>query len=798
MFTFGMSSAQAATIIVNDASDSLHDPGCANSGTGTCTLRDAMTFGNANNGPDEIHFDIAGVGVHTITLDANLPAVAGQLTIDGYTQTGSHPNTNGPGLGDNAVLLIEINGNGKECLALSGPFNTVRGLVINRCGGIGVSAFFIGDSVVEGNFIGTDPTGQLPRPNAGGIVVSDSQFLAPPTFVIGGSTPGARNVISGNRGFGVVFDFTSLKQPKPIIRGNFIGTDATGTTAVSNGGSGIAIGGSYPVVSAGEISGNVVSGNAGRGIELQETSNADIHGNLVGTDVSGTLPLGNGSTGVWISDSAEFGTMSGHLEIDANTIAFNGSGDPIGGGIVNISELTQQYFSDPTILGNSIFDNTSDGSVADRGLGIDLQAYGPSPNDGCNDAGEGRRSQNFPVLTAALASGTTIRIQGALDSTPATSFRIEFFASPTCDPAGYGEGKNFLGFTEVATDESCNAEFDVSLPVAVPPGEYVTATATDASTSEFSPCQVATDAPVGILSIAPSSGPAIGGVSVMIHGKGFQAGASASFGGIPTGGTAFGSATQLSTAAPPLPPGTLNDVVITNPDSSSATLPKGWMADFSDVEQSYLFHGAVERIFREGITAGCGDGDYCPEDLVNRGQVSAFIARALAGGSANVPSSGTVDGHAYSCQPGGFSLFDDVSPTDAFCKHAHYLAAQHVTVGCSPTLFCPGVIVSRENMAALVAKALVAPGGGAAVPLAYTDSATGRSYDCGPGSAPSDQYFADVPSADPYCKHVHFLWAKGIVSGCGDEPPQYCTASGVDRGAMAKYLANAFVPVAGP
>ena len=72
---------------------------------------------------------------------------------------------------------------------------------------------------------------------------------------------------------------------------------------------------------------------------------------------------------------------------------------------------------------------------------------------------------------------------------------------------------------------------------------------------------------------------------------------------------------------------------------------------------------------------------------MTRGQVAAFIARAMAGGGGNVPASGVADGRPYSCVSGGVSLFGDVPPTDPFCKHVHYLAAQHVTLGCSPTAF---------------------------------------------------------------------------------------------------------------
>src|SRR5262245_66377793 len=49
----------AAAVVVNDSSDALHSPGCATTGTGTCTLRDAITFANSNAGSDAIHFTIA-------------------------------------------------------------------------------------------------------------------------------------------------------------------------------------------------------------------------------------------------------------------------------------------------------------------------------------------------------------------------------------------------------------------------------------------------------------------------------------------------------------------------------------------------------------------------------------------------------------------------------------------------------------------------------------------------------------------------------------------------------------------
>ena len=96
--------------------------------------------------------------------------------------------------------------------------------------------------------------------------------------------------------------------------------------------------------------------------------------------------------------------------------------------------------------------------------------------------------QNFPVLTAAAGNGVDrVTVDGSLNSTADTQFRIEFFASTTADPTGYGEGERYLGFATVTTDGSGNATFSETLVAPVADGEFVTATATDASgnTSEF-------------------------------------------------------------------------------------------------------------------------------------------------------------------------------------------------------------------------------------------------------------------------------------------------------------------------
>jgi hypothetical protein len=211
---------------------------------------------------------------------------------------------------------------------------------------------------------------------------------------------------------------------------------------------------------------------------------------------------------------------------------------------------------------------------------------------------------------------------------------------------------------------------------------------------------------------------------------------------------------------------------------------------FADVSRSHLFYEKIETLLHAGITSGCTPRTYCPSDAVSRSQMAIFVAKAVAGSGSRIPDSGSIDGRDYECHYGiGTSLFADVAPGDIFCKHVHYLGIQNITLGCSAWNYCPHPFVTRGEMAVFIARAMVAPGGGSAVPASYgPDPATGLSYSCEAGSP--NLHFADVFVSDSFCKHVHFLWAKGIISGCS--ATEYCPADQVSRGAMAKFLGNAF------
>src|ERR1700683_2564663 len=168
----------ANTVVVTNA---------ASSGAGT--LSDALNnllFDTTNT----IAFDIPGGGVHTILVSAELYAQDNTI-IDGYTQPGSQPNslTNG----DNAGLLIELRANYElPNFALElGTGWVVAGLVINGFSSGAISA--VGGDVIQGNFLGTDPSGTIAEGNENqGVFVT--MYGTGGTVQIGGTSPADRNL----------------------------------------------------------------------------------------------------------------------------------------------------------------------------------------------------------------------------------------------------------------------------------------------------------------------------------------------------------------------------------------------------------------------------------------------------------------------------------------------------------------------------------------------------------------------------------------------------------------------------
>ena len=324
-------------------------------------------------------------------------------------------------------------------------------------------------AVVQGNRIGTNAGGNAAVTNFFGIRIHES-----PDVLIGGPTAGARNVISGNTAWGIYAESDGVR-----IQGNYLGTDAKGSTAIPNG-TGISLLGDGNIVGGSRTgAGNVISAS-GTGVSVQAGAGNLVAGNRIGTSADGTKALGNGD-GIFIGFNGAHDSLIGGTAPGAgNVIAFSTRfAIAIGG------DAAAQH---ETIRGNSIHDNA--------GLGIDMitctcpGGTGITPND-ADDPDIGPNGfQNFPEITAATTDADGTTVSGTLDSTPNTTFLIDVYASDEADDSGNGEGTVYLGATRTQTNASGDATFAEVFPLVG--GDVVAATATpedgpDAgSTSEFS------------------------------------------------------------------------------------------------------------------------------------------------------------------------------------------------------------------------------------------------------------------------------------------------------------------------
>ncbi len=141
--------------------------------------------------------------------------------------------------------------------------------------------------------------------------------------LIGGTSTSARNIISGNNQSGIAIDGTNATANS--VQGNFVGTDVTGTVVLGNFFNGVSIIGSPNNVIGGTGSGagNVISGNSQRGIyigDIQATGNK-VQGNLIGTDSAGQFDRGNAFAGVWIESPGN--VVGGSNAITRNVISGN-------------------------------------------------------------------------------------------------------------------------------------------------------------------------------------------------------------------------------------------------------------------------------------------------------------------------------------------------------------------------------------------------------------------------------------------------------------------------------------------
>ncbi len=168
-----------------------------------------------------------------------------------------------------------------------------------------------------------------------------------------------------------------------------------------------------------------------------------------------------------------------------------------------------------------------------------------------------------------------------------------------------------------------------------------------------------------------------------------------------------------------------------------------WVGTFADDDES-VFEGDIEWLFTSGITQGCSDTLFCPDDPVTRGQMAAFIGRAQ-----NLPA-----------DDGDYFTDDDSS---VFEGDIDALAASGVTQGCTPTRFCPDDVVTRGQMAAFLTRAYNLP------------------------AADSD-FFTD-DDGTVFESDINRLAASGITAGCSGS--SFCADEPITRGQMAAFLRRA-------
>ena len=261
-----------------------------------------------------------------------------------------------------------------------------------------------------------------------------------------------------------------------------------------------------------------------------------------------------------------------------------------------------------------------------------------------------------------------------------------------------------------------------------------------------------------------TSGAAAGGTPVQIVGNQFLPGASVSVGGTFVGGTVR-NGNLMTATMPARTAGSLSDVVVTNAGGAQATLAFAWFADFNDVPQANPFHAPVERMVRDGITAGCTGGNYCPDMAITRAQMAVFLLRAKHNGG-YVPPAATGN------------VFFDVHVNDFAADWIEQLYAEGITGGCAPAspgtgnlpLYCPNNSVTRAQMAVFLLKVY-----------------HGLSY----VPPPATGVFADVdPLANVFAAWIEELARLQVTVGCGGN--LYCPDASVTRGQMAVFMTKAF------
>ncbi len=325
-------SVEAAIFTVSNTSDS-----------GPGSLRHAIDDANLAPDHDTIVFNITPPTPASIAPGSPLPALTSPVLIDGTTQPGY--------AGEPIVGLVGTGAGTASGLVLQGGNSEVRGLFINRFSGNGIQ-IQSQSNVVSGCFIGTSPAGTARLPNnAAGVAILSARHNR-----IGGTNSGERNILSGNQTGLWIAGNTATGN---VAQGNFIGTDITGTTNLGNGNNGVLLSAPGNIIGGTiAVARNIISGNGQSGVYLNDAfaSNNWVCGNFIGTKANGTAALSNTVDGVTIFRAAR-NLIGGSNPGARNIISGNGERGvylfAMGGGTVNGNRIEGNFIgADATGLAN--------------------------------------------------------------------------------------------------------------------------------------------------------------------------------------------------------------------------------------------------------------------------------------------------------------------------------------------------------------------------------------------------------------------------------------------------------------
>ncbi len=397
----------------------------------------------------------------------------------------------------NALNGVNDNGSGNTY----GGTTAGLGNVISGNGEVGIVS--TGDITIEGNYIGTDATGNAALGNgptySGGTGIACNELLNATsiTAVI------SNNLVSGDND-GISVSRVQGSQSTYTISNNLIGTNAAGTAKIGNAGTGLTLNS----VENATVQNNVISANY-EGVSFTTSTastvlqNVVLQGNLIGTDKTGTVALGNES-GIIIDPGSGI-TIGGTGPGQGNVIANNVFG-------ITVSRGQQDQF-----IQNSIYGNTG------------VPGY-PAP--GLLVATTANQAVAAPALVFTPGTGGSGTLKISLTESPNTSYVVEVFSNPSAQSLALAQGETFVKDVTITTDGTGSGSSSLTLPTG-----FYTATATDPSgnTSQFSSAVGSVTLPSSTTTVSSSQNPSTLGQQVtftaVVVAPGFQ--------GTPTGKVTF-------------------------------------------------------------------------------------------------------------------------------------------------------------------------------------------------------------------------------------------------------------------